>query len=181
LCALEVSRFVETQPYRGTRVRRIGERECREAYQVRAVLEELAVRIGLGRLRERMRELRAEAEATMTAAKRGDVLRYLRHNVRFHQMIVAAADNAVLRQTWESLSFTVGARVRASRATGDMIAIASEHRQIIEALTRGDAKAAGRLLRLHAEVLFEDPTAAKEAKIFGLDNRSACPAARSRS
>src|SRR5580704_12754621 len=49
LCALEAAHFVETEPYRGTRVRRIDERECREAYQVRAVLEELAVQLGAGR------------------------------------------------------------------------------------------------------------------------------------
>jgi len=118
LCALEAARFVETEPYRGTRVRRIGERECREAYQVRAVLEERAAQLGTSSLQARLRELRAAADATLAAAKRGDVMRYLHHNVRFHQMIVEAADNEVLRQTWESLGFTVGARVRASRAAG---------------------------------------------------------------
>lgn len=155
LCALEAVRFVETEPYRGTRVRRIGERECREAYQVRAVLEELAAQLGNGNLQARLRELRAEADATLAAAKRGDVMRYLHHNIRFHQMIVEAAENEVLQQTWESLGFTVGARVRASRVSGDMIAVAKEHREIVEAVARGEAKAAGRLLRRHAEVLVE--------------------------
>lgn len=155
LCALEAARFVETEPYRGTRVRRVGDRECREAYQVRAVLEELAVRLGIVSLRERLRELRAEADATLAAAKRGDVQRYLHHNVRFHQIIIEAADNAVLRHTWESLGFTVGARVRASRTSDDMVAVAREHRQIVEALARGDGKTTGRLLRRHAEVLVE--------------------------
>jgi DNA-binding GntR family transcriptional regulator len=155
LCALEAARFVETEPYRGTRVRRIGERECREAYQVRAVLEELAVQLGATNLRARLHELRAEAEATLTAAKRGEVMRYLRHNVRFHQIIIEAAGNEVLRQTWESLGFTVGARIRASHAAGDMIAVAKEHREIVEAIAHGNARAAGRLLHRHAEVLVE--------------------------
>ncbi len=155
LCALEAARFVETEPYRGTRVRRIGERECREAYQVRAVLEGLAAELGTANLRARLRELRAAADATLAAAKRGEVMRYLHHNVRFHQMIIEAANNEVLRQTWESLAFTVGARIRASRATGDMIAVAKEHREIVEAVAHGDARAVGRLLRRHAEVLVE--------------------------
>jgi DNA-binding GntR family transcriptional regulator len=155
LCTLEAARFVETEPYRGTRVRRIGERECREAYQVRAVLEELAVQLGAASLQARLEELRAEANAAMAAAGQGDVVGYLRHNVRFHQMIVDAADNAVLRQTWESLGFTVGARIRASRTSGDMIAVAGEHLQIVDALALDDSKEAGRLLRHHAEVLVE--------------------------
>ncbi len=173
LCALEAARFVETEPYRGTRVRRVGERECTEAYQVRAVLEELAVQLGAIRLRERHRELRAEADATLAAAKRSDVVRYHRHNIRFHQIIVESADNAVLRQTWESLGFTVGARVRASRTADDMVAVAREHRQIVEALARGDVKAAGRLLRSHAEVLVEGSVeAADEPRVSNRGGRN---------
>jgi DNA-binding GntR family transcriptional regulator len=155
---LEAARLVETEPYRGTRVRQVSDRECREAYQVRAVLEELAAQLGGAQLREQSRELRTEADATLAAAKRGEVVRYLHHNVRFHQAIVEAADNTVLRNTWESLSFTVGARVKASRASGDMVAVAREHRQIVDAIVHGDAKTAGRLLRRHAEVLIEDST-----------------------
>lgn len=155
LCALEAARFVETQPYRGTRVRRVGERERLEARQVRAVLEELAAQLGAARLRARLRELRTEADSTLAAAKRGDIFRYLKHNLRFHQMIVEAADSAVLLRTWESLAFTIGARLRASRAPRNMSAIAAEHRRIIDALARGDVRSAGRLLRRHTEVLLD--------------------------
>jgi DNA-binding GntR family transcriptional regulator len=155
LSALEAAHLVETAPYRGTRVRRIGDDECREAYQVRAVLEELAARLGAARLRERLRELRNEADAALAAARQDDVVRYLQHNVRFHRMIVEAAENTVLLRTWESLGFTVGARARAARTSGDMIAVAKEHRQIVEALARGDGKSASRLLRRHVEVLVE--------------------------
>jgi len=182
LCALEAARSVETEPYRGTRVRRIGKRECREAYQVRAVLEEFAAQVGAASLRKRVRELRAEADAAMAAARRGDVVRYLHHNVCFHRMIVEATDNAVLHRTWESLSFTVGARVRASRTSGDMIAVAEEHRQIVEAVARGDGKTAGRLLRHHAEVLVEGVAEAEdEPRTLNLDGRRVGAAARGRS
>jgi DNA-binding GntR family transcriptional regulator len=153
LCALEAAHFVETEPYRGTRVRRIDERECREAYQVRAVLEELAVQLGAERLHERLRQLRVEADAAFAAAKGKDVTRYLNHNVRFHRIIVEAADNEVLMRSWDSLSFTVGARGRASRSTSELITVAREHREIVQSLARGDAKGAGRLLRRHSEVL----------------------------
>jgi DNA-binding GntR family transcriptional regulator len=115
--------------------------------------------------------LRGEADAAMAAARRGDVVRYLHHNVRFHQIVVDAADNGVLRHTWESLGFTVGARVRASRTSGDMIAVAAEHLEIVAAIARGDTKAAGRLLRHHAEVLVERTTRAAKKKAPPADNQ----------
>jgi DNA-binding GntR family transcriptional regulator len=131
----------------------VGERESRDAYQVRAVLEKLAVQLGAARLRERLRELRTEADATLSAAKCGNVTRFLHHNIRFHQMIVEAADNAVLQRTWAALVFTVGAR--AVRTASDLTAVAREHREIVEAIARGDTKAAGRILRRHGEALFQ--------------------------
>jgi DNA-binding GntR family transcriptional regulator len=163
-CALEAARIVETEPYRGTRVRRIGERESREAYQVRAVLEELAVQLGAQRLHQGLAELSVEARDAMAAAKRGDLARYLRHNLRFHQIIVETADNEVLLQTWTSLGSTVGARVRATRTSGDMTAVAQEHLEIVKALDRGDAKRAGRLLRHHAEVLIDNAAAVEKKR-----------------
>jgi DNA-binding GntR family transcriptional regulator len=113
---------------------------------------------------ERLVELRAEARGAMAAAKRGDLSRYLRHNLRFHQMIVEKADNQVLLQTWLSLGATVGARVRATRTSGDMTAVAQEHLEIVKALERGDSKGAGRLLRHHAEVLIDNASGENEKR-----------------
>jgi DNA-binding GntR family transcriptional regulator len=170
-CALEAARFVETQPYRGTRVRSVDPRECREAYQVRAVLEELAVQLGAARLRKRLPELRAESDAALTAARQRNLVRYLSHNVRFHRIIIDAADNEVLRRTWDSLSFTVGARARAARTSDDMITVAREHRRIVQALARGDIKGAERTLRHHTEVLArsasEDEIAYSSSRVAG--------------
>ena len=176
LRALEAAHFLETEPYRGTRVRQVGEREWREAFQVRAVLEKLAVQLGAARLRERLRDLRAEADATLSAAKAGDVTRFLHHNIRFHQMIVEASDNAVLHRTWAALVFTVGARARAARTADDMTAVAKEHREIVDAIARGDAKAAGRLLRRHGEVLAERPVDGERPPSNRIRRRASQPA-----
>src|SRR5664279_3052332 len=42
---LEALRLVESQTYRGTRVRGVNAQEMREAYQVRSCLEELAAKL----------------------------------------------------------------------------------------------------------------------------------------
>lgn len=151
LRALETARMVETVAYRGTRVRGIEERERNEAYQVRAVLEELALQLGAKRMRERLGWLRSETGAMIAAAEAGEIARFLHHNARFHRAIIEAADNDVLRRTWDSLSFTVGARARGRRVSTNLVEVAREHRQIVETLARGQVKAAGRLLRRHSE------------------------------
>jgi DNA-binding GntR family transcriptional regulator len=42
-----------------------------------------------------------------------------------------------------------------SPTSDDMIAVAREHREIVDTIAHVDFKAAGRLLRRHAEVLLE--------------------------
>jgi DNA-binding GntR family transcriptional regulator len=150
---LEAARIVETEPYRGTRVRRVSPQEQKQGYQVRGALEELAAQLGSARLREKIRELRAEADASVAAAKADDVATYVHHTLSFHRMIVEASGNSVLVRTWDSLTFSIGAHVRGRRATMDLLTIAREHQQIAEALGRGDGRLAGRLLRRHAEAL----------------------------
>jgi DNA-binding GntR family transcriptional regulator len=162
---LEASRLVETEPYRGTRVRDIDERETREAYQVRAVLEHLAAGLAAERLRERIGELRAAADATFDAASRGDIEEYLARNAAFHHMIVTASDNTVLQRTWESLGFAIGSHARRFPGRMNLIAAARKHQEIVDALERGDAHAAATMLRAHAESFTPSQMAAPAAEI----------------
>jgi DNA-binding GntR family transcriptional regulator len=60
--------FVEHEPYRGTRVRRITEEELAEIFPVRAALEELAAQEAASRLNGRVEELEREFEAMRAAA-----------------------------------------------------------------------------------------------------------------
>src|SRR5277367_3412308 len=67
LCQLEAMRVVETQPYKGTRVREIRRKELEECLQIRAVLENLAA--GLVGDRLDIESLRQRARETLEAAK----------------------------------------------------------------------------------------------------------------
>ena len=148
---LQASRLVETEPYRGTRVREVDERETREAYQVRAVLERLAAGLAVARLRRRIGELRAAANATMDAARRAEIEEYLARNAAFHLMIVAAAGNAVLQRTWESLGFAIGSHARLFPDRMNLVAAARQHQEVVDAIERGDGEKAARMLQAHAE------------------------------
>src|SRR3989440_11533790 len=70
---LELLRFVESEPFRGARVRQVSEEELIEVYPVRAALEEVAAREAAVRLDGRVSELEAELEAMQRAADEGDL------------------------------------------------------------------------------------------------------------
>ena len=92
--------FIEHEPYRGTRVRRITVEEIAQIFPVRAVLEELAVQEAAGRFDGRVRDLEREFEAMREAADHGDLQDLAAHDAAFHRLIVEAAGNRVLLDTW---------------------------------------------------------------------------------
>ena len=92
---LELLRLVESEPFRGARVREFGDAELIEVYPVRAVLEELAAREAAARLGRDVSVLEAGGRGD---AHRGAPWRRQRSRSittsRFHRAIVEAAGNS---------------------------------------------------------------------------------------
>lgn len=148
---LELLRLVESEPFRGARVRAFREQELVEIYPVRAVLEELAAKEAASRLDGDVSALEAEVEEMRGAAKSGDLHALVQHDFAFHRRIVEAAGNAVLLQSWKALgvegriTLTIyGTQVEPGEA-------AELHVPILEAIRSGSAAAAGREARKHVE------------------------------
>jgi len=147
---LESMRLVESSPYRGTRVRDVGERETAEAYEVRGALERLAAERAAAAFRGGAARLREAVAALVEAADAGDRDGYARHDLEFHRAIVTASGNDTLRQLWESLAFETRTPLTLSRRDLDWRAVAASHGPIVDALEAGDGGLAGRLLEEHA-------------------------------
>ena len=147
---LETLRLVESEPYRGTRVREVSEREMAESYAVRAVLEQAAADSAASNLKGNAEGLRRSLEGIKSAAVAGNYPEYARHNIDFHRQIVEAAGNRILLHTWDSLGFETRIRIRLVRHESDLIRLAATHDPILEALEVGDGPTAGRLLREHS-------------------------------
>lgn len=145
--------FVEHEPYRGTRVRRITEEELAEIFPVRAALEELAAQEAASRLNGRVEELEREFEAMRDAAGRKDLQDLAGHDARFHRLIVEAAENKVLLDLWKTLRVEARVVVTALKTDIDLDELAEMHRPLLEALAEGSPEKAGRALRYHFEVL----------------------------
>ena len=145
--------FVEHEPYRGTRVRRITEEELAEIYPVRAALEELAAQEAASRLDGKVEELEREFEAMREAADRDDLQDLATHDATFHRLIVEAAGNKVLLDTWRTLRVEARVVVTALKTDVDLQELAELHRPLLEALKEGSPEKAGGALRQHFETL----------------------------
>jgi DNA-binding GntR family transcriptional regulator len=149
LCELEGLELVVTEPYKGTRVREVTSQDIREAYMVRAILEELAAQIAASRFKGSVAALKKAAEAVRDAAKRDNITDYARHDMHLHHMIVEGADNRILLRSWNALAFEVRLQIWLTRSKIDLVEVQKAHWQIIDALNEGDGKRAGELLKRH--------------------------------
>ena len=149
---LEAMRFVQSEPHRGVRVRRVSHKEIGEMYPVRAALEEVAGRAAaplvtdelLARLEEQLDRLRG-------AVADQDVPAQLRHDARFHELIVEAAGNTLLLEVWRSLHAEVRTLITYVVLHSSQLNIVEAHRPIVEALRRRDPDLAGKEMRDHIE------------------------------
>ena len=149
---LELLRLVESEPFRGSRVRVIDEEEMIDAFPVRAVLEELAARLAAEKLDGDVTALEVELEEMRQAVRRGDTSALAQHDIAFHQLIVEAAGNSVLEQCWKSLGVESPITVSLYGITMEPEQAAERHGKLIDAIRAGDASAAAREARKHVEV-----------------------------
>jgi DNA-binding GntR family transcriptional regulator len=148
---LEILRFVESEPFRGSRVREVSQEELIEIYPVRAAIEEVAAREAATRLDGNVDALEAELDAMHEAADANDLHAEVEHDVAFHRLIVEASGNAILLETWLSLGIGPRTIVTALRTGLDGHEIAERHRPVLEALRARDPESAGAALRRHVE------------------------------
>lgn len=141
--------LVESESYRGTRVREITEREIEESYQVRSVLEQLAAELAAPKLQGQIAALEMEVAAFSQAAKERDIKRYSDHDMNFHKIIVEAAGNELLSTMWKSVVLESRFRFTLMHRIGEdeLENLAAAHVPIMEALHAGDATKAGMLAR----------------------------------
>ncbi len=149
---LELLRLVESEPFRGARVRVFDEEEMLEVYPVRAALEELAARLATANLEGDVSALEVELEAMKKAVKRDDTKSLVEHDVAFHRLIVEAAGNAVLEQCWKTLGVESRITITLYGTYMDPTAAAERHVELIDAIRSGNASAAGREARKHVDV-----------------------------
>jgi DNA-binding GntR family transcriptional regulator len=148
---LELLRLVESEPFKGARVRAFGNEELVEVYPVRAVLEELAAKEATKKLGGDVSALEAEVESMREAARRGDVTALVRHDIAFHRLVVEAAGNPILEQCWKSLGVEGRITITLYGTSIEPQEAAELHVPLLEAIRSRKPGAAGRAARKHVE------------------------------
>jgi DNA-binding GntR family transcriptional regulator len=147
---LELLRFVESEAFRGARVRAVSQDELLEIYPVRQALERVAAESAAARLTERdLEALGQEVEGMTEAADRGDLHDQAEHDVAFHRIIVDASGNSILGDVWRSLRVEARTLITAVKTGVSGREIADMHRPILEALRTRDPDASGAAISEH--------------------------------
>jgi DNA-binding GntR family transcriptional regulator len=161
---LELLRLVESEPFKGARVRGFGTAELVEVYPVRAALEELAAKEATRRLAGDVSALEAEVEAMREAARRGDTNALVRHDIAFHRLVVESAGNPILEQCWKSLGVEGPITITLYGTSVEPEEAAELHAPLLDAIRSGKPGAAGRAARRHVEAFARIASGRRESK-----------------
>src|SRR3569833_721083 len=146
---LEAMRMVETRPRRGTFVRHFVQQTLRESYVVRAALEETATRLAMLAKTVPVEALRSQVKAMRAAARAADIGASTKASVAFHRLIVDAAQNELLKLSWETLQFEARTSVTMLAAGVDLGEVADDHAALLATIKKGELEAACRHARDH--------------------------------
>ena len=165
---LEQEGLVVLSPGRGVEVRRVGDAEVVELYEVREVLDGLAARLAAQRstLAERT-VLERTLQEMARAIARWDPHTWLLCNLRFHAGIVDAAHNRALSESQRLVRLSAQAFYPTVLLHQEDAKVAlDEHERILAAIKAGDAADAETTARVHivtARQMVQARTAAERA------------------
>lgn len=149
---LEQEGLIDMSSRQGAMVRALGFTESQHVYEVRAVLEGLAARLAAEHITpEKICAINNELRASLEDIKHDDERNLIQHNNRFHDVIVAAAENPLLKKTIHPLRAQINLlRITLwSKAPQRVNQTLKEHEEIYEAIAAGDEKLAERLASDH--------------------------------
>jgi len=165
--ALEQAGLVHTEKNRGVFVRQVSLEEANEIYEVRAALEAQIGRLAAQRITAPLVErLRSVVKRMHAVVRSRDPDAYFPLNLEFHETLAQACGNRALATNYRRVVNELNLyRREAIMRDVEIIPISTkEHEAIVDAVAKGDAALAERLLYAHVidsrERLHDQPRAA---------------------
>jgi DNA-binding GntR family transcriptional regulator len=122
-------------------------------YQVRAALEQLAIRLVIdeGKAEAAVRELEQIVKAMAIAGKSNDLAGVAEQEWRFHETICELSGNPLLARIYQTISaqFRMVVALDNSRRLADLSEVAGVHRPLVDAVRRRDLVGASEGIRDH--------------------------------
>ncbi|MDG4840123.1 GntR family transcriptional regulator [Micromonospora sp. WMMD967] len=146
--------LVEHVPRRGVRVATLSERDVRELYELRDVLERFAVRAGIPVGRESdLVGLRTALDRMAEAVRLGDRMAVAESHRAFHVALVALADNSQLSAVYDSilvkLQLYMAINLRREAELAQPLDGVHRHERLFEAVAGGDPEEVLAVLSAH--------------------------------
>ncbi len=170
---LEQAGLVRTEKNRGVFVRQVSIEEANEIYDVRAALDGLIGRLAATRVKpEQLARLKAIVKRMRAAERTLDADEYFPLNLEFHEVMAEAAGNRALTANYRRVvnELNLYRREMLLRDADNITLSTREHEAVVEAVTKGQADVAERLLfdhvihsreRLHRALATPAPRARK--------------------
>lgn len=133
--------FVETEPYKGSRVKVMSESDMLDYFAVRREIEPIAVRWGCELNTIDLEELYSLVSEMDEGISCGDVEKVRKADLQFHRKIVEFSGSSFLVRSWEALSNDYWIYIIANKEFAEdsnMSSHADEHKSIVEAIETGD-------------------------------------------
>jgi DNA-binding GntR family transcriptional regulator len=157
LRSLESLRVVESEPFKGTRVKDFSAKDIRDAYQIRAVLEQFAINNMQSLPIDELKKIQSDIARTI---EEKSFEKYVALNFAFHRAVVSAASSQLLVELWNVAM--VWSSIRLELLTREPESLSQvieevhhgykDHEEIVALIEKGDTVAAGILLKQHAEL-----------------------------
>ncbi|WP_320174679.1 GntR family transcriptional regulator [Maridesulfovibrio sp.] len=144
--------FVETEPYKGSRVKVLSSDELYDYFAVRSELEPLALSWGYELNRIDVEGLMSAVESMFDGVERQDMTALGQADLDFHRTIMECSGNCSLVRSWEALAndYWMFTLVKQHLENGvDLGVHAQEHKDIVDAVKAGDLELTKELLRNH--------------------------------
>jgi DNA-binding GntR family transcriptional regulator len=173
---LESLGMIESRPRRGRHVLPFVEQTIREAYVVRAALEEAATRLAMLNGRLPLEEMQADVDDMYRSADLEDIHALGLASTRFHRRVVRASQNFLLERAWEGLQIEARTAIALVVIGPEFRHVADEHAELLQVLRVGDVDAACLHSREHqwtyADLPHDMHGAARTVKFTGDGGRS---------
>ncbi|HNX64145.1 MAG TPA: GntR family transcriptional regulator [Oscillospiraceae bacterium] len=155
---LELEGFVKYVPNKGAIVIGISKKDIQDIYEIRMVLEALAVRWAAENITdEELDQLKDVVELQEFYAKKGDTIQVWQLDSKFHDIIFTSSRSKPLMNTLSNFHHYIQkARELSIKAMGRAESVSGEHRKIYEALKNHDAENAAELAKAHVLAAMEN-------------------------
>jgi DNA-binding GntR family transcriptional regulator len=160
--------LLEKKDFSGTRVRKLSKKEVKNAYDVRAYLEMLAVSEATKNITDKeLNEMENLLVEMKKFAQDEDVQKFVDYDIKFHEKIMDVSGNKLLKKIWNMVYLSQWTFITTKISKRSLLDLANRHELICASLKNKNSLEASKNMKIHIEELAEEVLSDWEKKRDG--------------